>query len=89
MSLIEDLVASIEDDKQTVEGLGAGASGLVRRAEELIGTLSGLGVRMEGHPLSFAKQTLEECVGQCAALGHQADQARSAAEAAKGADGSA
>lgn len=84
MSLIDDVITSIDADKQAAEEVAALIAGSRRQAEEVLGRLQALGVKAEGHALSAAKQTLDECETQCAALARQFDEARSAAVAVKG-----
>ncbi|WP_026925641.1 hypothetical protein [Glycomyces arizonensis] len=88
MSLIDDAITSIDADKQATEEIAALIAGSKQQAEEVLGRLQALGVRAEGHALSAAKQTLEDCETQCAALARQLDEARAAAVAAKGGGGS-
>ncbi|GAB3655538.1 hypothetical protein GCM10028833_30190 [Glycomyces tarimensis] len=78
------MLTSIEADKQAVEEIAAQIAGSKEHAEGLLGQFQALGVKVEGHALSFARQTLEECVAQCAALGRQFEEAKVAAEAVKG-----
>ncbi|HEU5128812.1 MAG TPA: hypothetical protein VFU12_12560 [Glycomyces sp.] len=84
MSLIDDVITSIDADKQAAEEVSVLIAASRRQAEEVLGRLQALGVKAEGHALSAAKQTLEECETQCAALTRQFEEARTAAVAAKG-----
>jgi predicted transcriptional regulator len=84
MSLIDDVIASIDADKQAAEEVSSHIAASKRQAEEVLGQLRELGVKVETHALSAAKQTLDECETQCAALTRQFEEARIAAVAAKG-----
>lgn len=84
MSLIDDVITSIEADKQAAEEIAALIESGLQQTEEVLGQLQALGVKLETHALSAVKQTLEECRTQCAALTQQFVEAGSAAVAAKG-----
>ncbi|WP_155829782.1 hypothetical protein [Glycomyces tenuis] len=78
------MVTSIDADKQAAEEIAVLIAGSRRQAEEVLGRLQALGVKVEGHALNAAKQTLDECETQCIAMAQQFEEARGAAVAVKG-----
>ncbi|MCH7229653.1 hypothetical protein L0U85_02070 [Glycomyces sp. L485] len=83
MASIDEVISSIDANTQAVSEIGAQIESSKQQAEEVLTALQQLGIEAAGHALSAAKDQLEECLTQNAALAQKLEQARGAAEASK------